>query len=86
MMDKIDDAPESWFKALEEIKKEKIKIAKAYNKRVVEKSFQGGYLVWKMILPLETQSGKYGKWFPSWEWLFRVIRVVPSNAYFVDDL
>jgi hypothetical protein len=27
------------LKALEEIEKEKVKIAKAYNKRVVEKSF-----------------------------------------------
>jgi hypothetical protein len=40
MMDKIDDIPESQFKALEEIEKEKIKIAKAYNKHVIEKSFQ----------------------------------------------
>jgi hypothetical protein len=39
MMDKIDDVLESRFKALEEVEKEKIKIAKAYSKRVVEKSF-----------------------------------------------
>jgi hypothetical protein len=71
---------------LEEIEKEKVKIAKAYNKRVVKKSFQVGDLEWKMILPLETQSGKFGKWLPSWEGLFRVIRVVPGNAYFVEDL
>jgi hypothetical protein len=51
MMDKIDEAPENRLKALE-IEKEKIKIAKAYNKHVVEKSFQVGDLVWKMILPL----------------------------------
>jgi hypothetical protein len=50
MMDKIDKAPESWLGALEEI--EKVKIAKAYNKHVVGKSFQVGDLVWKMILPL----------------------------------
>jgi hypothetical protein len=37
---------------LDEIEKEKAKIAKAYNKRVVEKLFQVGDLVWKMILPL----------------------------------
>jgi hypothetical protein len=52
MMDKIDDVHESQFKALEEIEKEKIKIAKAYKKRVTEKMFQVGDLVWKMILPL----------------------------------
>jgi hypothetical protein len=67
MMDKIDDIPENRFKALEEIEKEKIKIAKAYNKHVMEKLFQVGDLVWKMILLLGTRSGKFGKWSPSWE-------------------
>jgi hypothetical protein len=40
MMDKVDEAPESRLKALEEIEKEKVKIAKAYNKRVVENHFK----------------------------------------------
>jgi hypothetical protein len=80
MMDKIDDVPESRFKALEEIEREKVKRAKAYKKRITEKSFQVGDLVWKMILPLGTQSGKYGMWSPSWEGPFTVIRVVPGNA------
>jgi hypothetical protein len=40
MVDKIDDVYESRFKALEEIEKEKIKIAKAYNKRVMENRFK----------------------------------------------
>jgi hypothetical protein len=71
---------------LEKIEKEKIKNAKAYNKRVMEKSFQVGDLVWKMILPLGTRSGKFGKWSPSWEGPFRVIQVLPGNAYFVEDL
>jgi hypothetical protein len=54
VMDKIDDVPKSRFKTLEEIEREKVKIAKTYNKRVVEKWFQVGDLVWKMILPLGT--------------------------------
>jgi hypothetical protein len=86
MMDKIDDIPKSRYKALEEIEKEKIKIAKVYNKRVMEKSFQVGDLVWKTILPLGTRGGKFGKWSCSWEEPFRVIRVVPGNAYFMEDL
>jgi hypothetical protein len=45
MMDKEDEAPESRLKALEEIEKEKVKIAKAYNKCVVKKLFQVGDLV-----------------------------------------
>jgi hypothetical protein len=86
MMDKIDDVHKSQFKALKEIEKEKIKIAKAYNKCVMEKSFQVEDLVWKIILPLGTRSSKFGKWSPSWEGPFRVIRVVSGNVYFVDDL
>jgi hypothetical protein len=39
MMDEIDDIPENRFIALREIEKEKIKVAKAYNKMVHEKSF-----------------------------------------------
>jgi hydrogenase maturation factor len=40
MMDNIDNLPESRFRALEEIEKEKIRLAKAYNKRVKVKLFQ----------------------------------------------
>jgi hypothetical protein len=83
-MDKIDDLHESQFKALEEIEKEKI--AKAYNKHVIEKSFQVRDLVWEMILTLGTQSGKFGKWSSSWEGPFRVIRVESGITYFMEDL
>jgi hypothetical protein len=86
MMDRIDDIPESQFKASEGLEKEKIKIVKAHNKRVMENLFQVGDLVWKTILPLGTRSGKFGKWLPSWEGSFRVIQIVPSNAYFGEDL
>jgi hypothetical protein len=86
MVDKIDDVHESRLKALEELEKEKIKIATTYNKHVMEKSFQVRDLVWKMILPLGTRSSKFGKLSPSWEGPFRVIWVVSGNAYFVEDL
>jgi hypothetical protein len=39
MMEKVDKAPESRFSVLNEIEKEKLKVAKAYNKQVKEKSF-----------------------------------------------
>jgi hypothetical protein len=39
-----------------------------------------------MILPLGTQSGKFGKWSPRWKGPFRVIRVVLGNAYFMEDV
>jgi hypothetical protein len=39
-MDGIDELPESRFKVLREIEKEKLNVVKAFNKRVEEKSFQ----------------------------------------------
>jgi hypothetical protein len=51
MMDRIDELPKSRFRALEEMEKEKLRAAKVYNRRVKEKLFQVGDLVWKIILP-----------------------------------
>jgi hypothetical protein len=52
MMDQIDGAPESRLEALRKIEKDKLQVARAYNKRVKAKSFQLGELVWKTILPI----------------------------------
>jgi hypothetical protein len=58
MMDKVDDVLEKRLEALREIEKNKVKIAKAYNKRVQEKLFQIDDMVWKMILPLGSRDNK----------------------------
>jgi hypothetical protein len=65
MMNKFDEVSESRFTVLREIGKEKIWVARAYNKRVQEKSFQIGVLVWKTILPVGAQNRRFGKWSPS---------------------
>jgi hypothetical protein len=52
MMDKIDEVTKSQLKALQEIEKKKLQTARSYNKRVREKMFQVGDLLWKIILPL----------------------------------
>jgi hypothetical protein len=44
-VNRLDEAQENRFKAMAEIEKEKLQIAKAYNKSVKEKSFQVGDLV-----------------------------------------
>jgi hypothetical protein len=53
---------------------------------VKEKAFQVGDLVWKMILSLETQDRKFGKWSSNWEGPYRVTSVMPGNAYFIETL
>nr|ABA97058.1 retrotransposon protein, putative, unclassified [Oryza sativa Japonica Group] len=61
MGDNLDEVVDKRLKALEEIEKEKKRVAKAYNKRVKAKLFQVGDLVWKTILPLGTRSKEFGK-------------------------
>jgi hypothetical protein len=62
MLDRLDEVSVERIKALGEIESDKFRVARAYNKRVKEKSFQVGDLVWKMILPIGSRSNKFGKW------------------------
>jgi hypothetical protein len=86
MMDTIDVMPKGRLKALQEVEREKMRVAKAYNERVKGKSFQIGELIWKTILPLGTRYNKFGKWSPSWEGPYMVSKVVHGNAYFIKTL
>ena len=76
MMDNIDEVTNKRMKALKEIEKDKLRVARAYNKKVKDKSFQVGDLVWKTILPLGMKSNKFSKWSPSWEGPYRVVKVI----------
>jgi hypothetical protein len=86
MMDNIDEVTDKRLKALEAIEKDKRRVARSYNKRVKAKSFQVGDLVWKTILPIGSKSNKFGKWSPSWEGPYKVVRVCSENSYMVESL
>ena len=49
---RLDELVDDRLHALAEIEKDKLQVAKVYNKRVKVKSFQVGDLVWKIILPI----------------------------------
>jgi hypothetical protein len=72
--------------ALGEIERDKLRVAKAYNKRVKEKSFQDEDLVWKTILPIGSRSNKFRKWSPNWEGPYRIEEVIPGNSYMVESI
>ena len=82
MMDNIDDVTDMRLKALKEIEKDKLWVARTYNKRVKDKSFQVDELVWKIILPL----GTFDKWSPSWEEPYKIVMVIFGNSYMVKTL
>ena len=86
MMDSIDEVTDKWLRALKEIEKDKLRVARAYNKKVKLKSFQVGDLVWKTILPLGMKSNKFGKWSPSWEGPYKIIKVISGNSYMMETV
>jgi hypothetical protein len=77
MLDMLDEVSDERVNALGEIERDKLRVAKAYNKRVKEKSFQVGDLVWKIILPIGSRSSKFRKWSPNWEAPYRIEEVIP---------
>src|SRR5664279_5743795 len=82
MMDNIDEVADKRMMLLRDIEKEKLRVAKTYNKKVRLKDFQINDLVWKVILPVGSRSRKFGKWSTSWEGPLRVVRIVPDNSNF----
>ena len=86
MMDNIDEVSDKRMQALKEIEKDKLRVARAYNKKVKAKKNQVGELVWKTILPLGTKSNKFGKWSPSWEGPYKIVKVIFGNSYMVETM
>jgi hypothetical protein len=86
MMDNIDEVTDKRVIAPGEIEKDKIMVAKAYNKKVKAKSFQVGDLVWKTILPLRSKDRKFGKWSPSLEGSYKITQVIAGNTYLLQTL
>ena len=86
MIDELEDLHEVRLWALENIERNKIRVAKQYDKKVKPKEFSEGDLVWKVILPIETKDNKFGKWSPNWEGPFRIARRAPGNAYILKTL
>jgi hypothetical protein len=86
MMDNIDEVTDKPLRALKEIEKDKLWVARAYNKKVKIKFFQVGDLVWKTILPLGMKSNKFGKWSPSWEGPYKIIKVISGISYMMETV
>ena len=86
MMDNINEVRDKRLQALKEIEKDKLRVARAYNKKIRPKYFQVGELVWKIILPPGTKSNKFGKWSPAWEGPYKIVKVIFGNSYMVEKL
>jgi hypothetical protein len=63
-----------------------LRVARAYNKKVKEKSFQVEDLVWKSILSIGSRSNKFRKWSPNWKGQYRIGEVILGNSYMVQSV
>ena len=81
MMNELVDLDEERLHALEILRRQKERVARAYNKKVKGKTFSTGDMVWKAILPMDRKNKLLGKWSPHWEGPFRVIHTFTNNAY-----
>jgi hypothetical protein len=86
MLERLGEVSDERIKALGDIESDKLRVARAYNKRVKEKSFQVGDLVYKTILPIGFKSNKFGKWSPNWEGLYRIEEVILGHSYMVQSV
>jgi hypothetical protein len=86
IFDRLDEVSDERIKALGEIERDKLRVAKAYNKRVKKKSFQIRDLVWKMVLPIGSRSNKFGKWYPNWEGPYIIEEIILKNSYMVQNV
>jgi hypothetical protein len=78
MKEELEDFAGSQLRALENIEKNKRRIARWYDKKVKIKEFAEGDLVWKLILPIGSRDPKYWKWSPNWEGPYRISQCVPA--------
>jgi hypothetical protein len=62
MMDELEDLHMIRLRALENIEKNKMRVAKCYNKKVKVKQFAEGDLIWKALLPIGTKYSTLVKW------------------------
>ncbi|XP_034197732.1 uncharacterized protein LOC117613207 [Prunus dulcis] len=85
MLLELEELDASRIDTLNKLLAGKQAVSRAYNKRVRDKSFEEGEIVWKAILPLGAHVAGYGKWSPTWEGPFVINQILGMGAYRLQD-
>jgi hypothetical protein len=86
MADATEDLVQSRLRALAKVTKNKERVARHYNKKVVPKSFTEGELVWKFILPIGTRDNNSTSGHQVGKDRFKYIRLCPKELICCKDL
>lgn len=61
-MENINEVTNNILNALKDMEKDKVRVARAYNKKIKSKSFLVTDIVWKTILLIGSKSNRFVKW------------------------
>ncbi|CAL8151931.1 unnamed protein product [Prunus armeniaca] len=67
MAQELEDLEQSRLDAYNLVHAQKQIAAKAYSRKVKQKTFAEGDLVWRAVLPIGTKDPRFGKFSPNWE-------------------
>ncbi|CAL2240751.1 unnamed protein product [Prunus armeniaca] len=67
MDQELEDLEQSRLDAYNLMQAQKQIAAMSYNRRVKQKTFAEGDLVWRAMLPIGTKDPRFGKFSPNWE-------------------
>ncbi|XP_021809545.1 uncharacterized protein LOC110753021 [Prunus avium] len=85
MVQELEDLEQSRLDAYNLMQAQKQIAARAYNKRVKQKAFAEGNLVWRAVLPIGTKDPRFGKFSPNWEGSFIIERILGRGAFQLRD-
>jgi len=72
MKDELEDLAGHRLNALINIEGNKARVGRWYDKKVKDKSFDQGDLLWKLVLPIGTKDPKFSNWSPTWEGPYKI--------------
>ncbi|CAL8992970.1 unnamed protein product, partial [Prunus brigantina] len=85
MAQELEDLEQSRIDACNLMQAQKQIAAKAYNRKVRQKTFAEGDLVWRAVLPIGTKDPRFGKFSPNWEGPFIIEQVLGRGAFQLKD-
>ena len=85
MAQELEDLEQSRLDAYNLMQAQKQIAAKAYNRKVKQKTFAEGDLVWRAVLPIGTKDPRFGNFSPNWEGPFIIERILGRGAFQLRD-
>ncbi|CAL2247125.1 unnamed protein product [Prunus armeniaca] len=85
MAQESEDLEQSRLDAYNLMQAQKQVTARSYNKKVKQRTFAEGDLVWRAVLPIETKDPRFGKFSPNWEGPFIIDRILGRDTFQLRD-